>query len=95
MAPAMNRSRRLRRIEGLAEQQERLAEAEGLQALAESTRAKLIKSLEMHRNGGPLPAPVPSEDRDSPARERLRQRLNETGQRLRRYAEMRDIYGIR
>jgi hypothetical protein len=39
----------------------------------------------MHRNGEPLPRLEPSEDRDSPARERLRQRLNETGQRLRRY----------
>ena len=94
MALAMSHSKRLRRIEGFATQQERLAEAEGLQALAESARKRIMEYLEARRNGEPLPVLEPSTDQNSPAREQFRQRLDEMGQRLRRYAELRD-YGIR
>jgi hypothetical protein len=45
----MSRIRRLERIEGLLSQQARLAEAEGLQELAESARAKLLGFLAMAR----------------------------------------------
>ncbi len=47
------------------------------------------------RNGEPLPVLESSIDQNSPAREQFRQRLDEMGQRLRRYAELRDMYGIR
>jgi hypothetical protein len=86
----MSHSKRLRRIEGFAAQQERLAEAEGLRELAESTRARLIQYLELSRNGQPLPVLRPSADHDSPARERLRRRLNETRERLIQFSDVRE-----
>jgi hypothetical protein len=53
-----------------------------------------MEYLEARRNGEPLPVLEPSTDQNSPAREQFRQRLDEMGQRLRRYAELRD-YGVR
>ena len=90
MALAMSHCKRLRRIEGFAAQQERLAEAEGLRELAESTRVRLIKYLELSRNGQPLPVLRPSADHDSPARERLRRWLNETREPLMRFGGIRE-----
>jgi hypothetical protein len=84
------RIRRLERIEGLASQRQHQAEMEGLQALTESTRARLINYLELSRNGQPLPVLRPSADHDSPARERLRRRLNETRERLIQFSDVRE-----
>jgi hypothetical protein len=92
MALAMSHRKRLRRIEGFAAQQEHLAEAEDMRALAESARKRIMEYLEARRNGEPLPVLESSIDQNSPAREQFRQRLDEMGQQLRRYAELRAVY---
>jgi hypothetical protein len=85
----------LNRIDTWTTEQARLAEAGDMQQAAESARMRLVRYLEVRRNGETLPVLEPSADQDSPARERLRVRLDEMGQRLRRYMELRDTYGIR
>ena len=87
------RIRRLERIECLAAQQERLAEAEGLRELAESARAKLLSLMAMARAGVPIPEPAIRHE--SQHHEAMRRRLSEVRERLERYAELRDTYGIR
>jgi hypothetical protein len=96
----MNRSRRLQRIEDLAAQRQHQAELDDLEQVAESARERIMQYLQARRNGEARPllerwADCGSSDGARGERERLRARLDETGQRLRRYAEMRDIYGIR
>jgi hypothetical protein len=75
-------------------------ELEDLEALAESARERILQYLQAHRDGSSLPALERSvdcsiSDEARGARERLRARLDETGQRLRRYSELRERYGIR
>jgi hypothetical protein len=84
----MSRIRRLERIEGLLSQQARLAEAEGLQELAESARAKQLDFLAMARAGVPIaPSAV---QHDGPHHEALRQRLSTMSERLMRFADIRE-----
>jgi hypothetical protein len=85
----------MNRVTAWASEQERLANAEDLQQVAEDARNKILRYLEARRSGEPVPVLEPSTDQNSPARERLRQRLDETGRRLRRYAELRGQNGIR
>jgi hypothetical protein len=94
------RIRRLERIEGLAAQRQHQVEMDDLEQVAESARERILQYLQARLNGSPLPALERSADCGTSdeargARERLRARLDETGQRLRRYAELRDMYGIR
>jgi hypothetical protein len=93
MAHAMSRIRRLERIEARLIQQERLADAEGLRELAESARAKLLSLMAMARAGVPIPASTVQHSGSHG--EALRRRLSEMRERLERYAELRDTYGIR
>src|SRR5687768_10553859 len=86
-------SRRLKRIEGLAAQRQHQAELEDLEALAESARMRIIRYLEARRNGEPLPMLSEPSNRNrepSEARERLRQQLNETHDRLMRFGAIRE-----
>jgi hypothetical protein len=87
-----HRIRRLKRIEGLLTEQARLAEAEGLQELAESARAKLLGFLAMTRAG--VPIPPSAVQHHGPHHETLRQRLSTMRERLERYATLRDTHGI-
>jgi hypothetical protein len=84
----MSRIRRLKRIEGLLSQQARLAEAEGLQELAESARAKLLGFLAMTRAG--VPIPPSAVQHDGPHHEALRQRLSMMHERLMRFGDIRE-----
>jgi hypothetical protein len=91
----MSCSRRLKRIEGIAAQRQRQAEMEGLQALAESVRMRIVRYLEARRNGEPLPVLEPAVRHDGPRHEALRRRLSEMRERFLWYAELRERYGIR
>ena len=88
-----NHSRRLTALEDLLTQRERLAEAENLREVAEAARAKLLALMAMARAGVPISEPAIRYD--SRYHEVLRQRLHEIRERLERYAELRDTYGIR
>ena len=81
---------RLERIEGLMTQQERLAEAEGLQELAEIARAKIRDAIARHKRGEPLPASSASPERASPARDRLHEKLAQTRERLIQFSDIRE-----
>ena len=94
-----NHSRRLAALEGQMSQRERMAELQDLKQVAESARERIMQYLQARRNGEARPllerwADCGSSDGARGERERLRARLDETGQRLRRYAELRDMYGI-
>jgi hypothetical protein len=85
----------LNRIDTWSAEQQRVDDVEDLEQIAETTRRRILSYLEARRNGEPLPVLEPHADHDSPARERLRARLAETGQRLRRYAALGERYGVR
>ena len=78
----------MERIEGLMTQQERLAEAEGLQELAEIARAKILDAIDRHKRGEPIPEP--SVRHDGPHHEALRRWLHETRERLERFGYIRE-----
>lgn len=89
----MSRSTRLKRLEGFAAQRQHQAEMNDLKQVAETVRAKIEAALAMYRRGEPIPEP--SVRHDGPRHDALRQRLNETRERLMRYAELRERYGIK
>jgi hypothetical protein len=96
----MNRYRSLlHRVDAWRAEQRRQAEMDDLERLAETSRARIMQYLQAHRDGSPLPvlervADCGSCDAARGARERLRARLDETGQRLRRYIDLRETHGI-
>jgi hypothetical protein len=82
----------LNRIDTWTARQDHIAEAEDLEQIAETARRRIVSYLEARRNGESLPVLQPSTDSDcldaaDGARERLQQKLRETGDRLRRHME--------
>ena len=83
-------SRRLAQLETRLAQRQEIADAEGLKELAEIARAKILDAIDRHKRGEPLPASSASPERASPARDRLRERLAQTRERLIQFSDVRE-----
>jgi hypothetical protein len=83
-------SRRLAQLETCLTQRREIADAEGLKELAEIARAKIRDAIDRHKRGEPLPPSSASPERASPARDRLRERLAQTRERLMQFSDVRE-----